>query len=326
MRRDIIVPLDGSPFASAVLPHAMELAKVIDARLVLVRVHQPAALYFAGGEPALVMPPPEWDEESRRLAREWLARKVKEIRRGGAEDVISEFREGVASEEIVASAREHNARAIICTTHGHGGWAPEWLGSVTDAVVRDAPCPVLALNEAATARDPQVKSILALVDGTEESETILPDAAQLARELGASITLARVVAPEWTGDALMMLPPGMHDPFSVDDFAADVKKELDVTASRLRRTGLEVKSVVISHPRPIAAILKFIREANPDLVAAGTSSRGISRLFLRSVADKVLRAGDRPTLLFHRKVEARPQQKAPAKRPAKRRAGVPAAP
>jgi nucleotide-binding universal stress UspA family protein len=314
MRKDIIVPLDGSPFANAVLPHALEFAKRTDSRLVLVRVHQPAALYFAGGEPAFVMPKPEWDAETKRMAIEWLSAKEREVRQAGGVLVTSEFREGAASEEIVATARERGARAIICATHGHGGWAPEWLGSVTDAVVRDSPCPVIALSEPATGRDPGVKSILVLLDGTAASEAILPEASAVAHEFDADVTLVRVVAPEWAGDVLMMMPPDVGDPLGVDAFAADVKRELDETATRLRDTGLRVSSVVISSANPIRAILKQIRESDPDLVAAGTSARGISRLFLRSVADKVLRAGGRPTLLLHKQGEEIATRKRPARK------------
>jgi nucleotide-binding universal stress UspA family protein len=251
----------------------------------------------------MVLPTPEWDEATRKVAVEGLAATLSEVQKSTRIPVISELREGVPAEQIVQAARDRDARAIICTTHGHGGWAPEWLGSVTDAVVREARCPVIAIGERATGRPPGVRSILVLIDGTAESETILPEASQLAEEFDAEMTLVRVVAPEWIGSALMRLPPRTMEFTGLDAFAIDVKQDLEKTAARYGRRGRRVRSVVISDANPIGAILAHIKETDPDLVAAATSSRGFSRLFLRSVADKVLRAGGRPTLLYHKHAE-----------------------
>jgi nucleotide-binding universal stress UspA family protein len=305
MPRDLIVPLDGSSFADAVLPHAMELARLMKARLVLLRVHSPFAVYFAGGEPALMMPNPELQAVTEQRERDWLSAKHKSVARAAGVDVTSEFRIGAAAEEIVACAEGRDTLAIVCATHGRGGWAPEWLGSVTDAVIRHTEMPVIALNQAATARAPGGDSMLILLDGSPESESILEVAVPLARAMEAEVTLARVTPPEWVGDALMLMPPGAADPMGVDAYTADAKVALDETAAGLRKQGLRVRCVVISDANPIRAILELIKAEDHDLVAAATSSRGISRLLLRSVSEKVLRAGGRPTLLVHQRVPAR---------------------
>lgn len=56
------------------------------------------------------------------------------------------LREGLAADEILAQARESRADYIVMGTRGGGRWAHFILGSVAEAVIRQAPCPVLAVS------------------------------------------------------------------------------------------------------------------------------------------------------------------------------------
>ncbi|HQL79235.1 MAG TPA: universal stress protein, partial [Verrucomicrobiota bacterium] len=58
-----------------------------------------------------------------------------------------QVREGVPWEEVTAAARESNVDLIILATHGRTGLKHVLLGSVTERVVRHAPCPVLVVRE-----------------------------------------------------------------------------------------------------------------------------------------------------------------------------------
>jgi nucleotide-binding universal stress UspA family protein len=53
---------------------------------------------------------------------------------------------GSATSEIVDYAQRHNIDLIVMGTHGRGGLARMLLGSVAEAVVRDAPCQVLTIG------------------------------------------------------------------------------------------------------------------------------------------------------------------------------------
>ena len=87
--------------------------------------------------------------------------------------------------------------------------------------------------------------------------------------------------------------------FGVDSCAEAVKERLDAIAVDLRLNGVHVRSVVEVAANPVHAILGHVAHANPDVIALATSGRGMSRLLLGSVADKVLRTSGRPTLLLH---------------------------
>ena len=68
-------------------------------------------------------------------------------------DMVSiEVRSGTAADEIVDAAIDYGCDLIIMATHGRSGLSHLLLGSVTEAVIRRAPCPVLAVRESGAAR------------------------------------------------------------------------------------------------------------------------------------------------------------------------------
>lgn len=298
MARPIIVPLDGSRQAEAAVPHAVELARRTGTTLHLVRVHVPVLAYAASESP-IAIPDPAWDAQIHDTALQQLTAAAAEIRSRVPVPVTFELRVGTPADEVIASATEHDAIAIVCTTHGHGGWAPQWLGSVTDGIVRHAPCPVLAMSEAAVMRTPAFSRILVPLDGGTTADQVLPVVQQLALAHDSTVDLFRVVAPPWVGDALNAVQSGRIDPFGVDPFADQAKHELERVAEDLVYHGIHATSTVEVATSPVRAILDRITSTNPDLVAMTTHGRGLSRIFVGSVTDKVLRAGGRPVLCWH---------------------------
>jgi len=82
------------------------------------------------------------DAKIRSRAQADLERWVKRHLRV-AESVTTEIRCGDPAEEILRAAAELGVDLIAMTTHAHGGWKHLLLGSVTQKVLRSAPCPVL---------------------------------------------------------------------------------------------------------------------------------------------------------------------------------------
>lgn len=297
MTRKIIVPLDGSPQADAAIPHAAELARITKGSLHLVRVHVPVLAYMASESP-LAIPDPQWDERVRVMADEWLVRKAGEVRAGVTVPVTFELRIGSPAEQVCEVAREREAHAIVCTTHGHGGWAPQWVGSVTDGIIRHSPCPVLAMSEQAVRRVPGIGRILVPLDGSDTGSRILPLVQELALASDAIVDLYRVVASPFVGDALNALQSGRIDSFGVDPAADQAKHELERVAQELIYHGVRATSTVEIATNPTRAILERIALTDPDMLAVTTHGRGLSRLFMGSVADKLMRAGGRPAMCW----------------------------
>jgi nucleotide-binding universal stress UspA family protein len=144
--RRAIVPLDGSPFAEAVLPFFRQIAGPLDIELILLRVVPPHAMAPIE-EPPRVLPPEldaQWVD-----AEEYLARLAGDLRNRGVR-VDTRVSRGGAAQEILAVARETAADLIAMCTHDRRGFGRFVFGSVAEAVVRRAGIPVLLLKPGET--------------------------------------------------------------------------------------------------------------------------------------------------------------------------------
>jgi universal stress protein A len=88
---------------------------------------------------------PRWEKE----ARFRLEQIVKETLKPEVQCVI-EVRTGVPDLDIVRAARELGVDLIVMVTHGRTGFEHLILGSVSEHVIREAPCPVLVLHHTAS--------------------------------------------------------------------------------------------------------------------------------------------------------------------------------
>jgi manganese-dependent inorganic pyrophosphatase len=136
----ILVPLDGSPPSLAALDHAVALAEDSGAAIDVLHVDAPDD--FAVGSSTSLAPD----------ARQQIERRMDEaIQRAQAQIGDRVSRRTVAGDplrEIVKAATEGAYDLIVIGTHGRVGRLHAMLGSVAEAVVRNAPCPVLTVREA----------------------------------------------------------------------------------------------------------------------------------------------------------------------------------
>lgn len=84
----------------------------------------------------------------------------------------------------------------------------------------------------------------------------------------------------------------------LSDRVAQARTELEEIRERLRTREITADVVVVEDSNPATAILEFVSSEKPDLVAMGTHGRkGMARMVLGSVADKVVRSATTPVLL-----------------------------
>jgi nucleotide-binding universal stress UspA family protein len=147
----VLVPLDGSEVAEAVLPFAERVAGPVDAELVLLRVVEPVTAAEAmaaagvGSADALFLRELE--------AKRYLAEVEQRLGARGLR-VRSEVRVGSPAAEIAAAAAECGAELVAMTTHGRGGLGRLIWGSVAEAVLRHAALPVLMVRMTPAAAAP----------------------------------------------------------------------------------------------------------------------------------------------------------------------------
>lgn len=150
------------------------------------------------------------------------------------------------------------------------------------------------------------RSIVVPLDGSAFSQQALPAAVGLARRAGAAMHLVYVQDPI---AAPVDVPGGpVLDQQLVALSETDMERDLRGLAGRVSsRGGLRV-STAIRHGRASEAIAAYAREVGADLIVLTTHGRsGLSRLWLGSVADELVRIADVPVL---------------AVRPARRRTGL----
>jgi len=142
MYSKILVPLDGSAVAEAVLPHVLELARRFEAQVTVMQVLTPFLRLVAtvGSEAAAAAA-----QSERKMAEEYLHDLRQRLASEGT-NVEAVLLEGVASETVVEHAKAHAFDLIAMSTHGRSGLRRLVLGSVADHVVRRSGTPVLLVR------------------------------------------------------------------------------------------------------------------------------------------------------------------------------------
>ncbi len=142
MYKRVLVTLDGSALAEAILPFITEIAGPLDMDVVLMRVVQPIPPQIVEGTRHVVLE----DVEARLAeAREYLHSLTAGLAARGVR-VSTEVRHGNTITEIIDCAKTGGADLIAMTTHGRGGLGRVLFGSIAEAVLRQAEIPVFLLR------------------------------------------------------------------------------------------------------------------------------------------------------------------------------------
>jgi glycine betaine transporter len=144
----ILVPVDFSAYSERALEYAIALAGRLGASLHLLHVvEDPIATGVWGGETVL----PNLTELREELvdgAERQLVTYREAAERAGV-PVVSTAQVGLPAISIVDHATSLGVDLIVMGTHGRTGMAHLVMGSVAERVLRQAPCPVLTIREAA---------------------------------------------------------------------------------------------------------------------------------------------------------------------------------
>lgn len=302
MYRSILVPLDGSPLGEQAVPAAVALCRLTAARLHLVHVRTVDWLLGRGED----MP----DERSYLEAvcggvSNDLGESVSfallphdEPRRLGPNPAPAEV-----AARLTDYARTNGIGLIVMATHGRGGFSRLYFGSVVEALLATVETPLLLIRPTEEA-DPDrwkgthpLRRILVPVAGAM-AEAIIDAAHDLGSSTGASFTLLRVVALPTPAYEPLAPVASIASPQDLDAARRAAEEELQRLAEPLRKAGHQTTIDIAVGHSPANAILECARSGQYDAITLGTHARrGIDRMLLGSVANKVLRAADCPTLV-----------------------------
>ena len=141
----ILFPTDFSHTGDAALSLAASLARERGAVLLIVHVEEPPHAY-GGGEMYYGMPEP---------AREDLKEMLEKVEPAGPPPAIERrLVTGDPAATIARLAEEEHVDLIVMGTHGRTGVMRLLMGSVAEAVVRQANCPVMTFKQPAGTAHP----------------------------------------------------------------------------------------------------------------------------------------------------------------------------
>ena len=140
----ILHPTDFSEGANEAQAVAVDLARKLDADLVLVQVLVEAPLYSEGFISRRQVQT-VYDAQ-RKWSEDTLEARAEQLRQSGIK-TSWRVQAGVPHEEIIRTVEEEHASMIVMGTHGRSGLNRMILGSVAERVIRLARCPVLTVRQ-----------------------------------------------------------------------------------------------------------------------------------------------------------------------------------
>ena len=286
----IVCPVDFSEFSIRAYHYAVSLAEHYRAKLVAQHIVElwryPYADYAAS----------QGDyQEFWRALREGGEERLREFVKKHTHDEIQPelvVHEGIAADSILSFAQARRADVIVMGTHGRRGFDRLVLGSVTDRVMRTAPCPVLAISKlphdfmAAGGERRHVhhlSRILFCTDFSENSERALNYAISATAEYDAELALLHV------------LEDVPSTPKREETIATATEQLNKLIPWEERKTLKTTTTVRIG--KPYAQIIQVALEAQIDMVTMGVSGRGtFDRAVFGSTTYRVIQLGPCPVL------------------------------
>jgi nucleotide-binding universal stress UspA family protein len=285
----ILVPLDGSELAETALLTALVIARKVAGEIILLTV--PTYGHMLAPSPAgyAAMTPARAPDLLNSDAEIYLDEIYQKINEPGLE-ITTKVISGDIAGNIVDLAAAEGVDLITMTTHGHSGFTRWMMGSVTERVLRNAPCPVLVIRCAGLPK----KAILTL-DGSDLSEQALAPGLALARLLGAQSTLLRINQEKKLND----LELGLLDAAEVglghqiDQQLGQEEEDsagyyLEEIARQYRSPGMEIQTMVLGGS-PAESIMAYVEAGEVELLIMATHGHtGLRRWVYGSVTEKCL--------------------------------------
>lgn len=302
----LLVPLDRSPLAECVLPHAVAMAHSLDAQVVLLHVlsspnHQ---------DQLRAVDPLEW-QLRRAEAESYLQGVCRRLQEAGVACTV-QVQDGDAAEQIVDIARESAIGLVLIASHGQSGLSTWNVSSVIQKVLVRAHASLMIVRASQPAPADiaclHYRRVLAPLDSSARAESVLPLAAALASVPDTQVLLAHVVQRP---------PMPRRTPVSREDSeladrvvernSAEANQYLDVVRSQLPPTAIETRLVVANDVA--SALHELVEQEHIDLVLltahgySGQTQRPYGGLVASFVA-----YGSSPLLIFQ---DAPVEQSAP---------------
>jgi nucleotide-binding universal stress UspA family protein len=232
-------------------------------------------------------------ESALRAAEEKMPKWSQSVTAAGVQ-VESLVERGDPIRHILERSEALPADLIVLGTHGRSGFERLILGSVTEKVLRKAPCPVMAVPPpAVSAGKLPYTRLLCPVDFSESSEAALRFAWSLAEEADARLTIVHVI--DWQPDDDLMMAR-----FDTAEYYAAVEQQARERLDRLVPDDARVwckPETVTMRGKPYREILALADSKETDLIVLGVRGRNpIDLALFGSTVNQVVRRARCPVL------------------------------
>ncbi len=144
MYKKILVPLDGSKRAEAILPHVEEMAQRYEAKVIFLRVVEHPPVVTTPGQPDMIHPG-KVIEQHKQEAEHYLKKVRGQFEQKGIE-AITEVQQGTIVKAIIDEAERHSVDLIALASHGRSGLGQVFYGSVAAGVLQRVDRPLLLIR------------------------------------------------------------------------------------------------------------------------------------------------------------------------------------
>ncbi len=289
--RRVVCAVDFSQPSRLAFEHALAVARWFEAKMTIAHVVPVMASLPDPAYPAVLLPAVTPEHALQELDR--LAGKA--LGAGVTSSVV--LLAGDPVRQILELGKKVSADLLVMGTHGLRGFERLMLGSVSEAVLRKATCPVLTVSSACrppeTAGDRPFGKILCALDLKGASVRTLMLALSLAQESDASLTLLHVVeGPDGR--------VGSNAHFDIPEYrgylATEAREKLQRAVPAEARDWCDVDELV-TIGEASQEILELATKRDADLIVMGAHGPNpIDLLFFGSTARRVVRDARCPVL------------------------------
>ncbi|MBU0665609.1 MAG: universal stress protein [Proteobacteria bacterium] len=145
MYNTILVPLDGSKRAEAILNHVEEMAKKLGARIILLTCIEQKLVYSGDVEISAIVQSDEDMVQQTNTAKSYLKEVQTKLEQQGLK-VSTTIIQGPPVEAILTVAAQKNADLIAIASHGRSGLGRVFYGSVAAGILQRADRPLLIIR------------------------------------------------------------------------------------------------------------------------------------------------------------------------------------
>jgi len=283
--KNIVVLLDGSPYAAQALPWAKLFCLNTGANLTLLS--------------AIKTQLPDLNNEFATIfanRKDYLESVKKEL---GDEGIQVDFtiRTGFIADAAQLLVHERDVDLVVTATRGKSGVKNWSSGGLSRKLIQKINQPILLVqvSENGQGAEPKLDRILVPLDGSIFSERVLPYARALAQTFVSELILLTIPAvPE---------PEDYHAPAEIintirRNAETEITDFLDAVARSLRNDDLSVRTIVTGS-LPARTIVNTAKEEDVDLIMSTSRGRGgIELFFLGSEAQRIVENSEKTILMM----------------------------